>query len=433
MRKKAQLLLALIIIVGLIAASIFLTSFAQQSTLSTVRAGEKERGWIAELTLPENLVLSSPEKTFKLSPEELAGGFKNLAVIQVLNPRSLKNYFYEQTGTAPLSTQQTSYDIMERLVFDEPALGQYLLGLANETNQSPEDAELVIERGQATKFHPHQDGLTLDLAKSRNLIAKALLAKDQKVILPILVTPPKTRLGNLNTLGIEEILATGQTDFSGSSAFRIQNIRVGSQKYNGVIIDPGEEFSFNKHLGPIDAAHGYKPELVIKPEGTVPEFGGGLCQVSSTAFRAAFFAGLPITARRNHSYAVRYYQWIADDRPRAVGLDATIYPGAQDLKFVNNTPGAVLVWTRIEGKKLYFDFYGSPDGRTITVDGPHEYDRQVSGAVKAEVKRRVANVDGTVQEDVFKSRYVSPNLYPKIYEFPKPPSTPSSPPPEVNN
>jgi vancomycin resistance protein YoaR len=78
------------------------------------------------------------------------------------------------------------------------------------------------------------------------------------------------------------------------------------------------------------------PELVIKKEGTVPEFGGGLCQVSSTAFRAAMNGGLPITQRRNHAYAVQYYA------PQ--GTDATIYPGVVDLKFINDTPGDILIW-----------------------------------------------------------------------------------------
>jgi vancomycin resistance protein YoaR len=75
----------------------------------------------------------------------------------------------------------------------------------------------------------------------------------------------------------------------------------------GVIIKPGEEFSFNHYLGPVKAEQGFLPELVIKRTGTVPELGGGLCQVSSTTFRAAMNAGLPITQRKNHAYAVQYY------------------------------------------------------------------------------------------------------------------------------
>ncbi|TSA46411.1 hypothetical protein D4R52_00550, partial [bacterium] len=230
---------------------------------------------------------------------------------------------------------------------------------------------------------------------------------------------PQVRLTDLNNLGIQELLATGKSDFTGSTASRITNIRVGAARYRGLIIKPGEIFSFNKFLGPIDAEHGFKPELVIKPEGTVPEFGGGLCQVSSTAFRAAFFGGLPILERRNHSYAVKYYEWISDDQPRAVGLDATIYPGAVDMKFQNDTPGAILIWTRVEGNRLYFDFYGTPDHRVVTVDGPHPYDLRSSGAVKSKVSRTVTQ-NGEKKEETFQSNYVSPLLFPKTYEYPKP-------------
>src|SRR4029077_4231542 len=123
---------------------------------------------------------------------------------------------------------------------------------------------------------------------------------------------------------------------------RIHNITVGAAKFNGLIIKPGEEFSLKHSLVDVDDKHGFLPELVIKPEGVTPEFGGGLCQVSSTSFRAAMNAGFPITARRNHSFAVRYYA------PQ--GTDATIYPGSSDLRFVNNLSSHALIETRIVGK-----------------------------------------------------------------------------------
>src|SRR6185369_10179137 len=116
------------------------------------------------------------------------------------------------------------------------------------------------------------------------------------------------------------------SNFKGSPKNRRHNITVGVEKMKGVIVPQGAEFSFNEHLGPVDGEHGFLPELVIKKNGTVPEFGGGLCQVSSTTFRAAMTAGLPITQRRNHAYAVQYYS------PQ--GTDATIYPGSADLKFI---------------------------------------------------------------------------------------------------
>ena len=119
-----------------------------------------------------------------------------------------------------------------------------------------------------------------------------------------------------------------------------------------------------------------------------------------------------------------------------MGLDATIYPGAQDLKFINDTPAAILVATHVEGKRVYFDFYGTSDGRTVTMDGPHPYNRQASGAVKSKVTRTVAKPDQEPDIVTFNSNYVSPALFPKVtssYTSPEPQDNPPNPNPPTTN
>ncbi|MBD3156604.1 vancomycin resistance protein, partial [Candidatus Peregrinibacteria bacterium] len=111
----------------------------------------------------------------------------------------------------------------------------------------------------------------------------------------------------------------------------------------------------------------YLPELVIKPEGTIPEYGGGLCQVSSTIYRAALMSGLPIVERSPHSYAVSYYAQIY-----GYGLDATIYIGVHDVKFINDTPGHILIQAYAEGSQAFFKFYGTDDGRSVALEGPYQ-------------------------------------------------------------
>jgi vancomycin resistance protein YoaR len=187
---------------------------------------------------------------------------------------------------------------------------------------------------------------------------------------------------------------------------------------NGVIIQPGEEFSFNQYLGPVRADTGFVPELVIKRSGTKPEFGGGVCQVSSTVFSTAVRAGLPITERRNHSYAVSYYE---------PGTDATIYTGSVDLKFVNDTPGAILLWSTVQpGGILALDFYGTNDGREILVEEPVQFDRKPNGSLKALWKRTVIK-QGLATEDSFLSIYLSPALFQKQEQFVGIPASPSIP------
>lgn len=417
MVKKIIIVLILLFFVE-IAVSLSMLAAFQLWSFSLFTEQKPSTSYIV-IQWPEKLILTHETKKWALEQNTLADWKPAKQTVAVAVPSPLANYFYEQTGISKPSTNATNSAIVKNPLVNEQGLGQYLLNLEGQINRPPQEAKLTIENERATAFAPHISGQILDLAESRKLFKEALSQGKQNLALPVITLPPKTELADLNSLGIKALLARGQTDFSGSSPSRIQNIKMGASRYRGLIIKAGEEFSFNKYLGPIDAAHGFLPELVIKPEGTVPEFGGGLCQVSSTAFRAAFFSGLPITKRRNHSYAVRYYEWISDDAPRAPGLDATIYPGAQDLKFINDTPGAILIWTEAEGRRLYFDFYGTPDGREVLVDGPHPYDRKPSGAVKSTVTRIVKAKNGEAKELTLQSNYVSPNLYPKIYEYPK--------------
>ncbi len=169
----------------------------------------------------------------------------------------------------------------------------------------------------------------------------------------------------LKEQGVTELIETGYTTFRGSTYNRITNINVGMATFNGLIIQPDEEFSFNENLGPVDASTGYVPELVIKSIGTIPEYGGGLCQVSSTMYRAALMSGLEITERDNHSYAVSYYAQVLGH-----GLDATIYPGVKDLKFINNTGYPIVVQAYAEGTSAYFKFYGTKHIDRVELVGP---------------------------------------------------------------
>lgn len=193
-----------------------------------------------------------------------------------------------------------------------------------------------------------------------------------EVEIPLAATQPKVEVSpELSALGISELIAVGHTRFQGSPANRIHNIGVGISKFNGLLIPPNEIFSFGDNLGIVDSSTGYRKELVIKPEGTIPEYGGGLCQVSTTMYRAALNAGLPITERHPHSFAVTYYSQVGGH-----GLDATIYPPSRDLKFLNDTPGHILIQSYVDGMNAYFKFYGTLDERKVALEGPAIWNRR---------------------------------------------------------
>jgi len=234
-----------------------------------------------------------------------------------------------------------------------------------------EEGKIIIEgRGD--------NGLKIQRSIFQKSVELAVLDKADKVTIPTVEEKPTVTVSQeLQALGIKEVLSVGHTTFFGSPLNRIYNIGVGTPKFNGLLLAPNEEFSFNKVLGPVDGAHGYLMELVIKPEGTIPEFGGGICQVSTTMYRAALLAGLPITERHQHSYAVTYYSQILGH-----GLDATIYLGGPDLKFKNDTGNSILVQSYVKNKhELYFIIYGASDGRKTELDGPYISNRKSTGEV----------------------------------------------------
>ncbi|MBI3255440.1 MAG: VanW family protein [Candidatus Andersenbacteria bacterium] len=295
------------------------------------------------------------------------------------------------------------------VAFNPIELKSYLeTTIAPEVNRQPINARFELKDERVEQFAVPQDGRTLNLEATAQAINSALSQGQTSTQLAVdITTPDIAATTDIAKLGIDQLIAKGETDFKGSPKNRIHNIEVGTSRYHGLLIPPNSEFSFLEFLGPVDGEHGFKPELVIKTNVTVPEFGGGLCQVSTTTFRAAVEAGLKIVQRKNHSYAVRYYG--------TPGFDATIYPPYTDLRFLNNTPAYILIQTKIEGTKLTFELYGTKDGRTVTIDGPHPYSRQPDGAVKATLKQTVALPDGqTIIEDTFYSNYKSPNLFPHV-------------------
>ena len=290
----------------------------------------------------------------------------------------------------------------------------YLLTLVPQVNREPVDALLEFKNEKIEMFALSQEGIALQIEKSvqeinKNVFQQENFADDSEKEIEILMitenVQPEITTKSIDNLGITTLLATGESNFAGSPKNRRHNIAVGAARFQGILIGPGDIFSFNTALGEVGPREGYLPELVIKQGETVPEYGGGLCQVSTTAFRGAVLAGLEITERKNHAYAVGYYS------PQ--GTDATIYPPHPDLAFENNTPAYILLQTRIEGNMLYFDFYGSDDGRDVQTEGPVIYDRKPDGSMKAVWTQKVFDKDAELLfEKKFYSNYKSPNLYP---------------------
>ena len=252
-----------------------------------------------------------------------------------------------------------------KLSLDQTKITDYLSLNASQTI----DLEAVRPRfemkdGKVVSWQTGTKGRQLDIASSTAKISEAFLAGQKEINLIVKEIVSET-LASEETLNIKEIIGTGHSNFKGSSANRIKNIKTGASAVSGMLIAPGEEFSLVSVLGDVDAENGYYQELVIKGNKTIKEYGGGLCQIGTTVFRSAIESGLPITYRRNHSYRVSYYE--------PAGMDAAVYIPEPDVRFINDTANYILIQSRISGNDIYFDFWGTKDGREVTITEPVIY------------------------------------------------------------
>ncbi|MFC4640110.1 VanW family protein [Deinococcus hohokamensis] len=275
-----------------------------------------------------------------------------------------------------------------------------------------------------------RNGLKVDPVATRQNVLAAL--KDPrsvkaKVVVTGQSTPART-LNYFSSRGLTAHLGSGVTNYYGSSAARMTNIHTGAANFKDRLFE-GKTFSFNQMIGPISTRSGYVTGLVISGERTANGVGGGICQVSTTVFRTLYSAGLPVQERRNHSYQVHYYD------PQ--GLDATIYQPSQDLRFANDTGGALWFQADWDDKqaRLSVHVFGKPRDFTVELGMPRtlrstpapkdrliqdstlaagqrkQVDWAAPGAV-IEVTRKFVRDGKTFKQDTLRSEYRPwPNIF----------------------
>jgi vancomycin resistance protein YoaR len=239
------------------------------------------------------------------------------------------------------------------------------------------------------------------------------------------LTEPEFTTAEAEAMGIKDVLSERTTEFEGTKN-RQNNVRVATAAIdnNGnTILAPGEEFSFLKLVGDRTPEQGYKEAFGIQANGSLDgELGGGICQVATTVFNAAFWAGLKVTERRNHSMFISHYP---EGRDAAVTTDTD---GTIDLKFVNDTDHHIWIKGESDGITTTFWIYGTSDGRKVTFRDSGKYNvgaappvwQSVDNSLPAgkvviispgqprmqiKITRWVTWPDGTVKEDVFMSQY----------------------------
>ncbi len=258
--------------------------------------------------------------------------------------------------------------------YKEDILDRILKPLQTAIDVKPVDALFQFENGRVVTFRLASDGKAVDTKKLKEQIIAAFLSallsdtqQQMHLRIPIVASKPTITNDKANNLGITELIAEGTSLFQHSIENRIFNINLAATRLNGVLIPAGQTFSFTKTVGDVSAFTGYKQAYVIENGKTVLGDGGGLCQVSTTLFRAALNAGLPIVERHAHAYRVGYYE---EDSPP--GVDAAVYSPTVDMKFKNDTGNAILVQSYVDQneQRLTFDLYGTRDSRETIITQP---------------------------------------------------------------
>lgn len=320
-----------------------------------------------------NIVFSLNQESATISAKKLKMGYdEDLLANQAFSIGRSNNIFsnisliFQSYVSGIVLTTSYHYSDTELMNSLSPMINRFTI--------QPIDALFTFKNGKVTAFRPSTDGQEIDIktlkSELENKIQRITQSeKTQTIVIPIHVNTvhPKITTDKVNGLGIKEPIGIGTSLFQHSIANRIFNITLASTRLNGVLIAPDEVFSFNKAVGDVSALTGYQQAYVIQNGRTVLGDGGGVCQVSTTLFRAALNAGLPIVERHAHAYRVGYYE--QDSGP---GLDATVYGPTVDLRFKNDTGHYILIQTSIDPnyEQLTFALYGTKDGREVKMTKP---------------------------------------------------------------
>jgi vancomycin resistance protein YoaR len=243
-----------------------------------------------------------------------------------------------------------------RLSIGGPAAREYFSNLAKAVGRPPREVEFTVSSSGRATMVPSRNGRRLDLAATqRAFLAAALSTTDRETELVVVEAQPELSTARANALGITGLVSSYTTIYGGDPN-RIHNVQLLANLIDRHLIAPGSTFSFNKTTGERNAAKGFLEAPVIINGELKNGLGGGVCQVSTTVFNAAFEAGLSITERHNHALYIDHYP---------LGRDATVNYPDTDLKFVNDTGHWILLETVVGPSSLTVRLFGTPAHRRV--------------------------------------------------------------------
>lgn len=283
-----------------------------------------------------------------------------------------QSWTWERDRLAALIVTEKIPDGTVRVRPDAQAIALEVDRLAQRVDSPSVEPRVQWRNGGVEVVSAGQSGVKLDRAVAVQMIGDALYGSERTVDLPTIAVAPQLTAERLSQLSFVDVLSTGRSSFVGSADYRITNIKAGVARINGVLIAPGAEFSFNTEVGEIDEANGFVQGYAVIGNRTQLEWGGGVCQVSTSLFRAAFYAGLPFKEWHAHPFYISWYDAYAFPNENGPGLDAAIFTGDLDLRFVNDTEHWMMIDATIDEQAQILDIQlrGVATGRSVAVNGP---------------------------------------------------------------
>jgi vancomycin resistance protein YoaR len=325
------------------------------------------------LSKNSNFVLSSYYGTATISAGEINFGYNSSLLANQAYMIGRSGNFISDLSLS-LQAYLTGIYLSPSYTYDQTKFLKLLQPITQKIEKKPVDALFQADNNRVTAFKLSENGQTLDSEKLNDKLlsysSSILNAQTPQVVtfpIPIKIIEPNITTDKVNKLGIKELIGTGHSLFFHSIPGRIFNVNLAAKRLSGILVSPGETFSFDQALGDISAFSGYKQAYIIQNGRTVLGDGGGVCQVSTTLFRAILDAGLPIVERHAHAYRVGYYE---EDSPP--GIDATVFSPSVDLKFKNTTGNYILIQSQVDldNLSLVFSLYGTKDGRQVAMTTP---------------------------------------------------------------
>jgi vancomycin resistance protein YoaR len=275
-------------------------------------------------------------------------------------------------GIMTIGLVETESGWQYTISLDTHSIEQFLEQIAPLVDRGSENARFYFDdySRQLVLVQAAKVGRTLDIAGTQEAITQGLLSGEHTILLVLETENPEAGTdATAQSLGITELVSVATTYFRGSDSSRLQNIKTASAQFHGLLIPPNTTFSMGSVLSDISLDNGYAEALIIYNGRTITGVGGGVCQVSTTLFRTAFFGGYPIVERHAHAFRVFYYEQrpVSGIDPSLAGLDATVYFPLVDLKFTNDRPYWLLMETYFDPEEmsLTWKFYSTNDGRTV--------------------------------------------------------------------